>query len=236
MKIITWNCNGALRKKYHKLEEINADIFIIQECENPNESNDTNYLNWAGNYLWIGDTKNKGIGVFAKNNLLLKKLDWSNTYKDHSVKYFLPFSINNEIDFLAIWTHQNNSPNFGYIGQLWKYLQINKDKIGNAILIGDFNSNKIWDEWDRWWNHSDVVEELSQLGIESLYHKYTKEEQGKETQPTFYLHRKIDKPYHIDYCFAPKKFADKLIKFDIGKYESWKESSDHNPIIIEFKP
>jgi exonuclease III len=235
VKIITWNCNGALRKKYHKLEEINADIFIIQECENPNESNDNNYLNWAGNYLWIGDTKNKGIGVFAKKNLLLKKLDWSNTYKDHIVKYFLPFSINNEIEFLAIWAHQNNSPNFGYVGQLWKYLQINRDKIGNTILIGDFNSNKIWDEWDRWWNHSDVVKELSQLGIESLYHKYTKEGQGEETQPTFYLQRKIDKPYHIDYCFAPKKFADNLIKFDIGKYENWKEFSDHNPIIIEFK-
>jgi hypothetical protein len=31
-----------------------------------------------------------------------------------------------------------------------------------------------------------VVKELSQMDIESLYHKFTKEQQGKETQPTFY--------------------------------------------------
>ena len=235
MKIITWNCNGALRKKYHKLVDIDADILIIQECENPIESKDTNYINWAGNYLWIGDSKNKGIGVFAKNEFKLKKLDWSNTYHDHTVKHFLPFSVNDKDNFLSVWTHQNNSPNFGYIGQLWKYIQTNKENIKNSIIVGDFNSNKIWDEWDRWWNHSDVVRELSEIGIESLYHKFTNEVQGEETKPTFYLQRKIEKPYHIDFCFAPKRLSDKLINLEVGNYDDWKELSDHNPMIIEFE-
>ena len=54
---------------------------------------------------------------------------------------------------------------FGYIGQMWKYLQLNKDNIRNKNIIigGDFNSNKIWDVWDRWWNHSDVFNELEEL-------------------------------------------------------------------------
>jgi hypothetical protein len=34
-----------------------------------------------------------------------------------------------DFNLLAVWTHRNNSPNFGYIGQLWKYLQVNKDKL-----------------------------------------------------------------------------------------------------------
>lgn len=235
MKIVTWNCNGALRKKFHRLDEFNADILIVQECENPVESRNLDYINWAENHLWIGDSKNKGIGVFAKKHIKLTQLNWPNIYKDHTVKHFLPFLADDKDTFLSVWTHQNNSPNFGYIGQLWKYIQTNKDKLENATIIGDFNSNKIWDEWDRWWNHSDVVKELSEIGLESLYHKFMNEEQGKETKPTFYLQRKLEKPYHIDFCFAPKKFSDNLLNLVVGNFEDWKEFSDHNPLFIEIK-
>lgn len=235
MKVITWNCNGALRNKFESLLKYDADIHIIQECENPAETKNNEFIKWSENYLWIGDTKNRGLGVFAKPNYQLRKLDWPEIYKDHRVKYFLPVSVNETFDVLAVWTHQNNSPNFGYIGQLWKYLQINKSKLNESIIIGDFNSNSIWDEWDRWWNHSDVVKELKELGIVSLYHKFYNENHGKETQPTFYLHRNIKKPYHIDYCFASKKFVNKMKDVTVGKYEKWQDLSDHSPMIFMFE-
>ena len=150
MKILTWNCNGALRNKFDNLTDFNADIIVIQECENPAETKHKEYIKWAENHLWIGDTKNKGIGIFAKKNIVLKKLNWSDNYKDHKVKHFLPCSVNGNFNLLAIWTHSNKSPTFGYIGQLWKYLQVNKSNLNKSLIIGDFNSNKIWDKWDRW--------------------------------------------------------------------------------------
>lgn len=113
MRIVTWNCNGALRKKFENLLSFKADIYIIQECENPEETLHNAYKEWAENYLWIGDTKHKGIGVFASKSVKLSRLDWSNTYKDHDVKHFLPCSINDDFNLLAVWTHQNNSPTFG---------------------------------------------------------------------------------------------------------------------------
>jgi exonuclease III len=233
-KILTWNCNGALRKKYESITKFDADIYVIQECEDPNYVKDKGYEDFANNHLWHGDTKYKGIGIFAKANLTLNKLDWEDIYQDHIVKHFLPCSIDNKFNLLAVWTHRNNSPNFGYIGQLWKYIQINKSKMKNTFIVGDLNSNVIWDEWDRWWNHSDVVKELESLGIESVYHKWTSEEQGKETQPTFYLHRNLNKSYHIDYCFAPRQANEKLSKVTIEKFENWKHISDHSPILIEY--
>ena len=76
MKIVTWNCNGAFRKKIKSLEEFQADILIIQGCENPEQSKDKIYKKWATNFLWTGDNKNKGLGVFAKNDIRLERLDW----------------------------------------------------------------------------------------------------------------------------------------------------------------
>jgi exonuclease III len=204
MKIVTWNCNGAFRKKYHLIDELNADILVIQECENPNEST-KEYKNWTNdNYLWIGDNKNKGLGIFVRKNNSIELVNWSDiniNYKNEKLESFLPCKINDSFILLAVWTKHANSEVFGYIGQFWKYLQLHKNKISkdNIIIVGDFNSNSIWDKWDRWWNHSDVVNELEEIKIKSLYHTLNNEEQGKEITPTFYLQRNIKKAYHVDY-------------------------------------
>ena len=234
MRIVTWNCNGALRKKFQVLQELEADIYIIQECENPSETSSKEYKEFALNHLWLGDSKNKGVGIFAKPSIALEKLSWSNAFKDHSVKYFLPCRVNQSFNLLGVWTHKNNSPNFGYIGQFWKYLQVNLDNFDKIIIGGDFNSNVIWDQWDRWWNHSDVVSILKETGIESLYHLSNSEEQGKESQPTFYLQRNLDKPYHIDYFFGSKWFVKNLKKLKIGELNKWLEISDHLPMTADF--
>tara|TARA_R110002049_G_scaffold308133_1_gene511028 strand:+ start:757 stop:1491 length:735 start_codon:yes stop_codon:yes gene_type:complete len=235
LKIITWNCNGALRKKFESISDFDADMYIIQECENPAQTSHEEYKKWAGNYLWIGDSKNKGVGIFAKNNIQLTKLNWSDNYEDHKVKHFLPCSVNDDFNLLAVWNHSNNSPTFGYIGQFWKYLQINKENLNKCLILGDFNSNKIWDKWDRWWNHSNVVSELKEMGIESLYHIHCNEEQGAETRPTFFLHKKLEKPYHIDYVFGRGEFVKGLRKLEIGEISHWLRISDHLPIFCEFK-
>lgn len=234
MKIITWNCNGALRKKFEHLSDFDADIHVIQECEDPSQTKDFAYKQWAENHLWIGNNKNKGVGIFAGSHIKLERLDWSDLHNDNKVRSFLPCLVNNDFQLLGIWTHQNNSPNFRYIGQLWKYLQVNKQYFNKILLAGDFNSNTIWDEWDRWWNHSDVVKELKELGIESSYHHYFQEEQGKESRPTFFLHRNLLKPYHIDYVFGSQEFTNSLNELEIGKPEQWLNISDHLPLIVKF--
>jgi len=245
MKIVSWNCNGALRRKTEQIDAISADIIVIQECEDPAQST-KKYRQWVGgNYLWKGETKNKGIGIFSRNGHKIEPLKWDGkftikglrthskavTWTSNELQSFLPVMIDDKYLLIAIWAKQANSPNFGYIGQLWKYIKIHREKMhrDNTILCGDLNSNAIWDVPDRWWNHTDVVQELEEIGLNSLYHHITKEPQGKETKKTFYMNRKKDKSYHIDYVFLSKNLInDSTLK--IHSFDHWIEYSDHVPL------
>ncbi|WP_339758140.1 endonuclease/exonuclease/phosphatase family protein [Algoriphagus aquimarinus] len=234
LNIVTWNCNGAFRRKFNFIDEFKTDIYVIQECENPNESNDLCYLEWGKNHLWIGDSKHKGLGIFAREEISLELLDWTNNYEDNPVKHFLTCRVNSEFDLIAVWTHYNKSPTFGYIGQFWKYLQLHKSNFKNCLIVGDFNSNSIWDKPKRAWNHSEVVRELEEINITSLYHFEGNQTQGNEEHPTFFLQKNLNKPYHIDYIFGSSGFRNNLEKIEIGKVEDWIRLSDHLPLIAEF--
>lgn len=246
MRIVTWNCHGALRRKLAEADSLNADILVIQECEDPDHLKGA-LLEWAGIYLWAGESRHKGIGVFAKNGHRVSALDWQGTYQipglanlhpstqwsTSELKLFLPFSINDSLTALGVWTKGSDQEAFGYVGQLWKYIQIHGHELSRkpAILIGDLNSNAIWDKPDRWWSHSGVVAELSQIGLHSLYHHAFEEPQGQESKPTFYLQKNLNKPYHIDYVFVSEDLLS-TSQIEVGKQEDWLHASDHMPIIV----
>lgn len=231
MKILTWNCNGSFRKKIEFLQQIEADIYIIQECENQQQSKGA-YEAWLPNLIWKGNNKNKGLGVFAREDYKLEQLYW----EDFELELFLPIRVNDNFQLLAAWTKYANSPKFQYIGQLWKYLQLHEEliKVQPTLICGDLNSNAQWDVWDRWWNHSDVVNQLQAMNILSLYHELSNEEQGKETLPTFFMNRNHEKNYHIDYLFCHRNlFSKNNSSFKIfDKYE-WLNYSDHIPLLFE---
>ncbi|WP_151670043.1 endonuclease/exonuclease/phosphatase family protein [Nitrincola schmidtii] len=245
-RIVSWNCNGALRQKLRHLDQLNADILVIQECEKPAHST-LDLKQWAGQYYWTGSSKHKGLGVFVKNGSSIKLLNWQGTYKvdgflntsaahqwsTSELKLFLPVQVGN-LTILAVWTKGKDEQVFGYIGQLWKYLHIHHLELSqpNTMIIGDMNSNARWDKPDRWWNHTDVVNTLNALGFDSLYHHQSGEPQGKESLPTFYMHRNQLKPYHIDYAFMSKDLIQQSSLL-IGGEDEWLVASDHLPLIID---
>ena len=223
MRIVSWNCNGAFRKKHSKILSLDADIYVIQECENPDIALDKGYINFSDSYVWTGENKNKGLGIFSKNGIDFKETSWPK----NGLRNFTSICIHSEFNLLGVWACRP------YIEEYYLYQKTNFELINeNTVIIGDFNSNSIWDQQHGQRNHSAVVKELEVKGLFSAYHYLKKEEQGKETEKTFYLHKNPDKAFHIDYCFlAPQRIEE----FNILAHQDWLEYSDHMPIVIDIK-
>jgi exodeoxyribonuclease-3 len=235
MRIITWNCNMAFRKKAAAILTYHPDILIVPECEHPDRLRFGTDIPGPGDTIWFGTNKNKGLGIFSYSDFKFRLLDTHNP----KLQMFIPIAVtseNFEFTLYAIWANNPNDPDGQYITQVWKAIHYYDKSITDkkTILIGDFNSNTIWDRPRREGNHSTVVEHLKKKGIHSVYHKYFKQMQGKEQHPTLYMYRHKDKPYHIDYCFASKDITSKLQSVEIGEYDFWKEYSDHVPVIVTF--
>lgn len=235
MKLITWNCQGAFRKKADAILLQRPDILVVQECEHPDKLKFSLTTQIPNDIYWHSDSGKKGIGIFSYSNYKFELLPEFNPI----FRYILPFRVTGNgqtFTLLAVWA-MNNKENreARYIGQVWLAINYYKELLSNSIIIiGDFNSNKIWDYKGRVGNHSDVVNNLAEKDIHSIYHKHFDIEQGKENHPTFFLQRNKDKPYHIDYCFASAGLYDKVKNIEIGTYENWISHSDHAPLTINF--
>ena len=232
MRIITWNCNMAFRKKWTKIIAYQPDILVLQECEHPSKYKPTQLIPKVNEFLWAGENEHKGIGILSFNNFHIKIAKNYTT----EFKYIIPIKVTGaqKIDLFAIWAMPHKRKANSYVGQIWNALQYYKiSNRKSTILMGDFNSNAQWDKERKIGNHTQVVKLLRQKKIESIYHLQTREIPSQETQPTLYLLKKLDRPYHMDYCFVSTKMIKKTTSWEIGKYEDWIGLSDHMPVFID---
>jgi len=225
MRLATWNCcRGSFSKKVSLLGDMGLDVAVVQECAKPTAESDQ--------CLWFGDNERQGIAVVAAGAYRVRKLP---TAVDVP-RFVFPVEVSGPISFslLAVWSKGGQS--FPYVEGVVRAAELYRDLIeaGPTVLIGDLNSNLIWDAThrkDR--NHTALVNLLSDLGLVSAYHRFFGEPQGKETRPTHYFHWKEDRPFHIDYCFVPESWIPDLRGVEVGSYDRWKQHSDHRPLVVE---
>jgi exonuclease III len=234
MRIIEWNCQGAFRLKNKEILELKPDILIVPECEREEKLGFGKLTPKPNDFLWYGDTGKKGIAIFSFSDYKLKLLKEFNP----EFRYVVPIEISNETNsflLFAVWAMDNKqNPLSRYIGQVWNAVNYYQAALANnTILIGDFNSNQIWDDKERVGNHTDVVNFLNNFKIESLYHKLQNEAHGKESLKTFYMYRNLEKSYHIDYVFASHEIIKNGYNLTFGNPTKWIDKSDHVPMILD---
>ena len=236
MKIIEWNCQGAFRTKNEKILELKPDLLIILECENEEKLNFGKDTPQPNDFYWYSKGK-KGIGIFSYSDYKIKPLPLFNS----NFNYIIPLLVYNQSNsflIFAIWAMDDKeNPSKRYIGQIWLAINFYKEIFNDQVLlIGDFNSNQRWDEKSRIGNHTAMVNLLSSYHIESLYHKQENLKHGAETDFTFFMHRNLEKKYHIDYIFSSLNIIKNGFKLTLGNSKDWITLSDHIPLILEMNP
>ena len=224
MRVVTWNCcRGPYLKNASLLDVFAPDIAVIQECAKPAAE--------TRQCLWFGDNPRQGIAVVANGPYRLRRI----TPIAGVPRYVIPVKVVGPNNFLllAVWAKGGQDKYVeGVIRAVELYRHLFKKHA--TVLAGDTNSNAIWDSGHSpGLNHSALVRTLSDLGLVSSYHHFRGEAHGQETEPTYYFQWKLERPFHIDYCFIPKLWAPKLRRVEIGSYLEWKAMSDHRPLTVE---
>ena len=231
MKIITWNAQGNFFENFREIKKEKADIYVIQECGNPEISENEEFMEFASNSIWIGDNKFYGLGIFARDDVKLDLVDLDN----NGLRYFIPVRVNDDFNLLGIWTNPDMQGNkvVQYPKEVTEYYGHHKDSgffNEDMILCGDFNCDVRLTNKSHGRNVYEMMDKLSEVGLVDVYHYLNDEIQGEETKSTFFMNRNLDKPFHLDHVFAS---PDRVKSLEVGDEKHWIQFSDHIPIIFE---
>lgn len=224
----------AFRKKYERVMSLKPDLLVLQECEQEAKLQEHLSSVEYNQLIWYGKNPHKGVAVLSCNHVEIELSDKHN----EDIEYVLPLKLsihNREINLFAIWAmpHQESRAR-SYVGQVWTAIHYYAELLQeDSILIGDFNSNAIWDHKRKVGNHTQVMNFLHERDIYSVYHQVTGIPHGQEDHPTLYLTKNIEKPYHMDYCCASQGLISRRTSIEIGGYQDWIKLSDHMPLIID---
>lgn len=200
-----------------------ADIFVIQECEDPYFYEDEDYKRLFINGFRIG-SRSKGLAVIARDGITLRRLCW------HEVgdMSFAPVKVDESFTIVPIWTHGK------YVEEIHDFLDLNFSKYDErTIMLGDYNSSVIFDKEHRKRSHTMLIERMAEIGHRPIYHFINEEKQGEESIPTLYFRRKKAESFHIDHAFADHRFVRSMEIAPLNTHDSWLTLSDHMPMKVE---
>lgn len=229
MKLATWNCAMALKKKHEKLLTLGADLMVIQECSR----SDIRQLGQTPecSSVWFGKNRNKGLGVLAKAPWVIREAHALKPRWAGKLVIDGPASL----ELFPVWACTSKRPAKRYIEHVHYLLDLMEQTPLSpfAIVAGDFNSNSFWDSDFGAQSHSAAVERFRKLGMESAYHEFLGTPQGAERHPTFWFRKNKRTVYHLDYAFLSRSLLSKLRNVAVGHCNDWLSLSDHAPVVVE---
>ena len=221
----------GFQRKADRIAALKPDIAVIPEC---GEIAASAFETYGYSSIWVGSNSTKGLAVFVRHPLHVRLV----SRPEQKIIAMLDIEGHKRpLKLIAVWACKVGSEKCdNYIGQVCKAFRANPSWFAhaNTVVAGDFNSNSAWD-WARpTGNHTTVVEILQKHKIVSAYHKFYRQKHGEETRNTFYFHKDLQNPFHIDYVYLPSLWARRLKRVSIGTHARWAALSDHRPLVVDF--
>lgn len=222
MRIATWNCfRGDITERVSQLSWFEPEITLLQECAKP-ACGDTPTC------LWDGEYEEQGVTVVAAPEFTITRGPRDDSIT-HSVFPYVVESASGRWNVIAVWA----KPEPTYVKAIHAGLDAYGDFIssGPTIIAGDFNSGPALKAAGSANAHTELCRRLNNnFGLVSGYHAATGGIRD-EDPATYYYHWDVTQPYHLDYCFVPRSWANRLL-VRIGGFGEY-ASSDHRPMFVE---
>ena len=247
MRIVDWNINRRLPPWDYLINELDADVALIQECSRLPEYLDSSKVIYTpgkdrkfGNAIYVKDAvwEELPIETTQVGNLVVARIT---TPKDESL---VVISIYGELEYrpedpeLFEQLPPNRKIVFstihGAIGDIGYLLKgLTRPKHTNFILAGDFNNDrrtsdrpgfKSWEERIPYLMFNVLEDYLLQDCVKEYYPDYVQT----------YRHNTGGFPWQVDHMFASKKVFRNLKNLYVDDNDEVKSLSAHSPIVADF--
>ena len=243
IRLVTWNCRGKFYERFECVQSLDADIYVISECTNPqNQKYSTKkfqeFQNFSKKRLWNESSRKYelSVGIFVKENHNLEKNE--NSYDDKNFISGNFYSNQCSFNIVGMWPSWSNDQKKGCCAQeILDYLNKHSEINSNYIIAGDMNIDKLYENQSSVCitKTSEIIKNLNEdKKLFSAYHTHLNKSHNKEVMKTYYFQSKGNGTSHVDYVFLNKEKFE-IVKVYLGEKEDWLNHSDHLPLIVDFK-
>ena len=218
MRVTSWNRPKAeIEGSRALLAPLGADLVALQECRRPDGD--------SPSVIWRGKHEQQGASVVSTSEALpVEPIEIPSL---HPTVVPVVVQAPEPFVFVGVWTH----PPFNKVA--WSAMTACVAAADGlpVVAAGDFNSSPRVQGQER--DSERFLERMrEELGLVSAWHHCTGEAHGEETRATYYHLRKESDPFHIDYCFLPETWMDRLTGVEVGTFGGWPQS-DHRPLTVD---
>jgi len=220
IRITTWNCrSGSVHARIAEAAELETDLLFLQECR-PEPA-----LSFAGDVLQQTVTSAKGLALASPNG----RFSLSRLSRPGAPTSSIAAIADGPVRFLLLgsWTHPP-----AYRAEVDQLVAAYADVSATmpTVLLGDLNTGPALG--NPVIRGGALFQRLEALGLVSAYHVHHGVNHGHETHATYYHSSSGNTPWHIDYCFVPSAWRERLRSVDVGGEDTWAGRSDHRPLTV----